>query len=50
MANVEIIKIIDKIEGEIDFVKITNDDESVTTMMKSIYDEMIAKQDEASTL
>jgi hypothetical protein len=44
MPNMEIVKITDRIEGEIDFVKITNDDSSVTTMMKSIYDEQQAQQ------
>jgi uncharacterized membrane protein affecting hemolysin expression len=42
MENIEIVEIIDRIEGVIDYVKITNDDGSVTTMTKAIYDEQQA--------
>ena len=44
MTKIENIKLTDKIEGEIDFVKITNDDGSVTTMTRAIYDAMQAEQ------
>ena len=36
--------------GVAEFVLIENEDGSQLTMLKSTYDEMIAKQDEANTL
>jgi hypothetical protein len=43
MENIEIVKIIDRTENVIDYVKITNEDGSITTMTKAIYDNMIAE-------
>jgi hypothetical protein len=44
MPNMEIVKMLEKTNDEVDFVKITHNDGSITTMMKSIYDEMQAEQ------
>jgi hypothetical protein len=44
MENIEIVEIIDRTEGVIDYVKITKDDGSVTTLTKAIYDEQQAEQ------
>jgi hypothetical protein len=43
MENIEIVEITDRTEGVIDYVKITNDDGSVTTMTKAFYDEQQAE-------
>ena len=49
MENVKFITV-ETLEGEVEHAIIDRGNGEYTSMLKSTYDEMIAKQDEASTL